>query len=186
MATETDLKKVKVSAMNAVHDLAVLVARDEGLFQKEGLDVEILDTPGTSRVNADRKALKKDIFDRPMEAIYNSGGVDQYRMCEWGVMKRTVEAVSSGQRPAKIVALGAAMSKMSIITGPNSNIYEPEQLKNTPVAVSPFNGSHFTTLKMLEGFVRKEEIQITNSGTMRERLEAVGKGEVAAGNFHQT
>ena len=59
MATETDLKKVKVSAMNAVHDLAVLVARDEGLFQKEGLDVEILDTPGTSRVNADRKALKK-------------------------------------------------------------------------------------------------------------------------------
>lgn len=185
MATETDLKKVKVSAMNAVHDLAVLVARDEGLFQKEGLDVEILDTPGTSRVNADRKALKKDIFDRPMEAIYNSGGVDQYRMCEWGVMKRTVEAVSSGQRPAKIVALGAAMSKMSIITGPNSNIYEPEQLKNTPVAVSPFNGSHFTTLKMLEGFVRKEEIQITNSGTMRERLEAVGKGEVAAGNFYE-
>ena len=185
MATETELKKVRISAMNAVHDLAVLVARDEGLFQKEGLDVEILNTPGTSRVNADRQALKKDIFDRPMESIYNSGGVDQYRMCEWGVMKRAVEAVSSGQRPAKIVALGAAMSKMAIITGPNSHIYEPEQLKNTPVAVSPFNGSHFTTLKMLEGFVRKEEIQITNSGTMQERLEAVRKGEVAAGNFYE-
>ena len=185
MATETNLKKVKVSAMNAVHDLAVLVARDEGLFQKEGLDVEILNTPGTSQANADRQALKTDIFDRTMESIYNDGGVDQYRMCEWGVMKRTVEAVSSGQRPAKIVALGAAMSKMAIITGPNSHIYEPEQLKNTPVAVSPFNGSHFTTLKMLEGFVRKEEIQITNAGTMRERLEAVGKGEVAAGNFYE-
>lgn len=185
MATETNLKKVKVSAMNAVHDLAVLVARDEGLFQKEGLDVEILNTPGTSQVNADRQALKIDIFDRTMESIYNDGGVDQYRMCEWGVMKRTVEAVSSGQRPAKIVALGAAMSKMAIITGPNSHIYDPEQLKNTPVAVSPFNGSHFTTLKMLEGFVRKEEIQITNAGTMRERLEAVGKGEVAAGNFYE-
>jgi len=185
MATETDLRKVKVSAMNAVHDLAVLVARDEGLFQKEGLDVEILNTPGTSHLDADRQALKKDIFDRPMESIYNDGGVDQYRMCEWGVMKRTVEAVSSGQRPAKIVALGAAMSKMAIITGPNSHIYEPEQLKNTPVAVSPFNGSHFTTLKMLEGFVRKEEIQITNAGTMQERLEAVRKGEVAAGNFYE-
>ena len=185
MATETNLRKVKVSAMNAVHDLAVLVAHDEGLFQKEGLDVEILNTPGTSHLDADRQALKKDIFDRPMESIYNDGGVDQYRMCEWGVMKRTVEAVSSGQRPAKIVALGAAMSKMAIITGPNSHIYEPEQLKNTPVAVSPFNGSHFTTLKMLEGFVRKEEIQITNAGTMQERLEAVRKGEVAAGNFYE-
>ena len=185
MATETNLKKVKVSAMNAVHDLAVLVARDEGLFEKEGLDVEILTTPGTGQLGADRQALKKDIFDRTMESIYNTGGVDQYRMCEWGVMKRTVEAVSSGQRPAKIVALGAAMSKMAIITGPNSNIYEPEQLKNTPVAVSPFNGSHFTTLKMLEGFVRKEEIQITNAGTMQERLDAVRKGEVAAGNFYE-
>lgn len=171
--------------MNAVHDLAVLVARDEGLFRKEGLDVEVLNTPGTGQLNADGQALKKDIFDRTMESIYNTGGVDQYRMCEWGVMKRTVEAVSSGQRPAKIVALGAAMSKMAIITGPNSHIYEPEQLKNTPVAVSPFNGSHFTTLKMLEGFVRKEEIQITNAGTMQERLEAVRKGEVAAGNFYE-
>jgi len=185
MSTEAGLKKVRVSAMNAVHDLAVLVARDEGLFEKEGLDLEILATPGTGQLGADRQALKKGIFDRTMEVIYNDGGVDQYRMCEWGVMKRTVEAVANGQRPAKIVALGAAMSKMAIITGPNSHIYEPEQLKNTPVAVSPFNGSHFTTLKMLEGFVRKEEIQITNAGTMQERLEAVRKGEVAAGNFYE-
>ena len=185
MSTQTDLKKIRVSAMNAVHDLAVLVAHDEGLFEKEGLDVEILNSPGTGQLDADRQNLRKDIFDRTMESTYNNGGVDQYRMCEWGVMKRTVEAVSSGQRPAKIVALGAAMSKVSIITGPNSNIHEPEQLKNTPVAVSPFNGSHFTTLKMLEGFVRKEEIQTTNAGTMQERLEAVRKGEVAAGNFFE-
>ena len=185
MATEAGLKKVKVSAMNAVHDLAVLVASDEGLFQKEGLNVEVLRTPGTSQVGSDRQALQTDIFDRTMEGIYNDGGVDQYRMCEWGVMKRTVEAVSNGQRPAKIVALGAAMSKMAIITGPDSQIYDPEQLKNTAVAVSPFNGSHFTTLKMLEGFVRKEEILTTNAGTMQERFEAVRKGEVAAGNFYE-
>jgi len=185
MATEAGLKKVKVSAMNAVHDLAVLVASDEGLFEKEGLNVEVLRTPGTSQIGSDRQALQTDIFDRTMEGIYNDGGVDQYRMCEWGVMKRTVEAVSNGQRPAKIVALGAAMSKMAIITGPDSQIYDPEQLKNTAVAVSPFNGSHFTTLKMLEGFIRKEEILTTNAGTMQERFEAVRKGEVAAGNFYE-
>jgi NitT/TauT family transport system substrate-binding protein len=72
---------------------------------------------------------------------------------------------------------------MAIITAPHSRIYEPEQLKDTPVAVSPFNGSHFTTLKMLEGFVKKEHILVVNAGTMQERLEAVGKGVVAAGNF---
>jgi len=169
--------------MNAVHDLAVLVARDEGLFNDEGLEVEVIDTPGTAQANAGRQALRDVIFDRTMESLYNTGDVDQYRMCEWGVMKRTVEAVPCGQRPAKIVALGAAMSKMAIITAPNSRIYEPEQLKDTPVAVSPFNGSHFTTLKMLEGFVKKEHILVVNAGTMHERLEAVRRGDMAAGNF---
>ncbi|MCH7841928.1 MAG: ABC transporter substrate-binding protein [Chloroflexi bacterium] len=185
MAAETGLKKVRIAAMNPVHDLAVLVAHDEGLFEKEGLDVEILNNPGSGTLSGDREGLEKGVFDRAMWSPYNTGEVDQYRMCEWGVMKRTVEAASSSQRPAKIVALGAAMSKMAIITGPKSRIYEPEQLKNTPVAVSTFNGSHFTTLKMLEGFVRKEEIQTTSGGTMQERLEAVKKGEVAAGNFYE-
>ncbi len=185
MSTRAELKKVRTSVMNAVHDLAVLVARDEGLFEAEGLDVETVISPGTFQAKADHQALREGIFDRTMEALYNAGGVDQYRMCEWGVMKRTVEAVSAGQRPAKIVALGAAMSSMAIITGPNSRFYEPEQFKDTPIAVSPFNGSHFTTLKMLEGFVKKESILIVNSGTMRERLEAVVQCEVAAGNFSE-
>src|SRR5262249_32860927 len=48
-----------------------------------------------------------------------------------------------------------------------------------------YNGSHFTTLKMLEGFVKKEHIRVTNAGTMRERLEAIRKGTVAAGNFFE-
>ena len=177
------LKPVRVSAMNAVHDLAVLVARDEGLFRDEGLDVEVIDTPGTAQIHADHQALRDVIFDRTMESLFNTRDVDQYRMCEWGVMKRTVEAIQCGQRPAQIVALGAAMSKMAIITAPHSRIYEPEQLKDTPVAVSPFNGSHFTTLKMLEGFIKKEHILVVNAGTMHERLEAVRQGEVAAGNF---
>ena len=37
-----ELKKVKASMMNAVHDLPLLVARDEGFFRDEGLDVDIL------------------------------------------------------------------------------------------------------------------------------------------------
>ena len=185
MSTQTELKKVRASVMNAVHDLAVLVARDEGLFEAEGLDVEVVATPGTFQADADHQAMREQIFDRTMESLYNAGAVDQYRMCEWGVMKRTVEAVGAGQRPAKIVALGAAMSKMAIITGPNSRFVEPEQFKDTPIAVSPFNGSHFTTLKMLEGFVKKESISTVNSGTMLERLDAVVKGDIAAGNFSE-
>src|SRR5262249_52026111 len=64
-------------------------------------------------------------------------------------------------------------------------IYEPEQLKDTLVAGTIYNGSHFTTLKMLEGFLSKGEIKVTNAGTMRERLEALRSGALAAATFNE-
>ena len=174
-------RKVKASMMNAVHDLPLLVARDEGYFRDEGLDVEILRTPGSGQRHSDHQALRANVFDRTMEALYDQGACDQFRMCEWGVMKRAVESTAeAGHRPAKIVALGSAMSSFAIVTGPNSRIYEPEQLKDKPIAVSPYNGSHFTTLKLLEGFLKREQIRTTFAGTMKERMEAAARGEVAA------
>src|SRR5260370_19551024 len=102
-------------------------------------------------------------------------------MCEGGVMKRAVEpSAAAGHRPAKIVARGSAMWLFALVTDPKSRIYEPEQLKDKPIGVSPFNGSHFTTLKLLEGFLKREQIRTTFAGTMKERLDAVSRGEVAA------
>jgi NitT/TauT family transport system substrate-binding protein len=177
------LKRVKVSMMNAIHDLPLLVARDEGFFRDEGLEVEILKTPGSGQRNSDHQALRENIFERTMEALYDQGQCDQFRMCEWGVMKRAVEMGKTGHRPAKIVALGSAMSTFALVTDPKSKIYEPEQLKNKPIAVSPYNGSHFTTLKLLEGFLKRDQIKWTFAGTMKERLDALAKGEVAAASL---
>jgi NitT/TauT family transport system substrate-binding protein len=175
------LRKVKASVMNAVHDLPLLVARDEGYFRDQGLDVEILRTPGSAQRNSDHQALRANVFERTMEALYDQGACDQFRMCEWGVMKRAVESnVEAGHRPAKIVALGSAMSTFAIVADPRSGICEPEQLKAKAIGVSPFNGSHFTTLKLLEGFLKREQIKTTFAGTMKERLDALSRGEVAA------
>jgi NitT/TauT family transport system substrate-binding protein len=180
-AAQAKLQKVTVSMMNAIHDLPLLVARDEGFFRDEGLDVEILKTPGSGQYGSDHQALRSNLFDRTMEALYDQGQCDQFRMCEWGVMKRAVESMTEkGHRPAKIVALGSAMSSFALVTDPKQHIYEPEQLKNRPIAVSPYNGSHFTTLKLLDGFLNRDQIKTVFAGTMRERLEAVKKGEVAA------
>ena len=174
-------KKVKASMMNAIHDLPLLVARDEGFFADQGLDVEIVTTPGTGQRGADHQALRDNIFTRTMESLYEQGECDQFRMCEWGIMKRAVESnVESGHRPAKIVALGSAMSTFAIVVDPKARIYEPEQLKNRPIAVSPFNGSHFTMLKMLEGFLNRDQIKWVNAGTHEERVKALRNGDVAA------
>jgi NitT/TauT family transport system substrate-binding protein len=185
-ATMEKLKKVNVSMMNAIHDLPLLVARDEGFFKDEGLDVEILKTPGTGQHGSDHQALRDNIFSRTMESLYDGGKCDQFRMCEWGVMKRAVESNQESQlRSAKIVALGSAMSSFAIVTDPKSGIYEPEQLKNVPIAVSPFNGSHFTMLKMMEGFLKRDEIKYANAGTHRERLEALREGKVKAASLQE-
>jgi NitT/TauT family transport system substrate-binding protein len=180
-APRLPLQKVKVSMMNAIHDLPVLIARDEGFFRDQGLDVEILTTPGTGQHTSDHQALRDNVFSRTMESLYEKGQCDQFRMCEWGIMKRAVESnVEAGHRSAKIVALGSAMSTFAIVTDPRTGIYEPEQLKNEPIAVSPYNGSHFTMLKMMDGFIKRDQIKWMNAGTHKERIDALRDGKVKA------
>jgi len=87
------------------------------------------------------------VFDRPLDSVYNEGCIDQYRMCEWGIMKRAVEANTQGLRGRKIVALGASMSKFAIVVARRSKYYEPEMLKNQPDRGDANNGSDFTTLE---------------------------------------
>lgn len=171
--------KPQIAIMNAVHDLPVLVARDEGYFKDEGLDVEFVTTPGMAQATTSHVVKFDSIFERPLDSLYNEGGIDQYRMCEWGIMKRAHEAETTGLRRRKIVALGASMSKFALVVSPNSDIYEPEMLKDKPIAVTPNNGSHFTTLKMMEGFLTPEHINTIHAGTMLKRLEAVRDGKVA-------
>ena len=176
-------KKPVVAIMNAVHDLPVLVARDEGFFRDEGLDIEFVTTPGMAQYTTSHLVKFDSIFERPLDSVYNDGGIDQYRMCEWGIMKRAVEAECGGLRARKIVALGASMSKFAIVVAGDSNVYEPEMLKNKPIAVTPNNGSHFTTLKIMEGFLAPEHIKTTHAGSMLKRLEAVREGKVAAASL---
>ena len=173
-------RKHKVAIMNAVHDLPVLVARDKGFFVDEGLDLDFVTTPGMAQVTTTHAVKFESVFDRPLDTVYNEGGIDQYRMCEWGIMKRAVEANTEGRRSRKIVALGASMSKFAVVVARDSKIYEPEMLKDKLISVTPNNGSHFTMLKMLEGFLEPTHIKTTNAGSMQKRLGALSTGRVAA------
>jgi NitT/TauT family transport system substrate-binding protein len=183
MNIQQTAKKPQVAIMNAVHDLPVLVARDNGFFKDEGLDIDFVTTPGMAQVTTSHLVKFDSIFERPLESVYNEGGIDQFRMCEWGIMKRAVEADRQGLRGRKIVALGASMSMFAIVVAGDSDIYEPEMLKNKAIAVTPNNGSHFTTLKMMEGFLAPEHVKTTHAGSMQKRLEAVREGKVAGASL---
>jgi len=179
MSPETKTKP-QLALMNAVHDLPVMVAREKGFFKDEGLDIEFVLTPGMAQAGSSHVVKFETVFDRPLDSVYNDGGIDCYRMCEWGIMKRAVEAEAEGLRARKIVALGASMSKFALVVASDSDVYEPEMLKDKLIAVTPNNGSEFTTLKMMEGFCTPEHVKRTNAGSMLKRLEALRNGQVAA------
>src|SRR5207244_8403709 len=161
----------------------VVVAADKRLFKDDGLESGFVTTPGMAQVTNSHTVKFDPVFDRPLDSVYNDGGIDQYRMCEWGIMKRAVEASCQGLRHRKIVALGASMSMFAVVVARDSNYYEPEMLKNKEIAVTPNNGSDFTTLKMMEGFLEPQYVKRTNVGPMLKRLEAVRDGKVAAASL---
>ena len=96
MNVQQTKKKPQVAIMNAVHDLPVLVARDEGFFKDEGVDLDFVTTPGMAQVTTSHLVKFDSVFDRPLDSVYNEGGIDEFRMCEWGIMKRAVEAEPQG------------------------------------------------------------------------------------------
>src|SRR5438128_9112278 len=85
MAPETKAKP-QVAIMNAVHDLPVLVARDRGFFRDEGLDLEFVTTPGMAQVTTSHTVKFDSVFERPLDSVYNEGGIDCYRMSDWGLI----------------------------------------------------------------------------------------------------
>ena len=166
--------------MNAVHDLPVLVARDKGFFKDEGLDIEFVTTPGMAQVTTSHLVKFDSIFDRPLDSVYNDGGIDQYRMCEWGIMKRAVEANAGGLRGRKIVALGASMSKFAIVVSRDS-----EDLRARDAQGPGDRGDAEQRLGLHHAeddgrLPRAEHIKRSNAGSMLKRLEAVRDGKVAA------
>jgi hypothetical protein len=82
--TVKERTKPQVATMNAVHDLPVLVARDKGFFKDEGLDLEFVTTPGMAQVTTSHFVKFDSVFDRPLDSVYNEGGIDQYRSWPWG------------------------------------------------------------------------------------------------------
>src|SRR5438445_12813856 len=102
MSTRETPAKPKLAIMNAVHDLPVLVARDKGFFKDEGLDIDFVTTPGMAQVTTSHAVKFDSVFDRPLDAVYNDGGIDQYRTCEWGIMKLAVEATWQALRQRTI------------------------------------------------------------------------------------
>ena len=151
---------VKIAPNNPVFDLPVIVAIEEGLFEKAGLDVSF------SATYADREkdSAEKPVLSRLKEELFECGSADSYNVCEWA----SIDRLERGKRGGKVAALRAAIAAQAILTF-DDELQTPRDMFDVPVVVQELTGSHYTTIQMLESAIGRDHIHIQAEGLPQKR-----------------
>src|SRR5258708_32154291 len=96
---------VSISPNNPVFDLPIYVARDEGLFEKAGIEVRF------GAKYSQRNPSDADPFKRLKEALFEQGKTDVYNLCEWAGIDRSEHSA----RGAQALALRPAVAAHAIL-----------------------------------------------------------------------
>ena len=156
-----------------------LVARDEGLFAAEKLDVEFVRSPKREeRLQRRPRAIQDhgQVESTGNHLLFELGQAQFHRGCEWGQIRRAYDSSCGGL----IVSKRAAVVSQAILVRPDSPYIHPQDLRNVPVAVHFHAGSHYLTLQMLEGFLAREEIKVFHIPVSAHRCKALFEGMVDA------
>ena len=173
------MKKLVLETTAPFQGLPELVAYDEGLFAKEGLQVEWADREAgvekkTDVTITDPKQVNKFASHGK---LFEQGKADMYNACEWGNYCR-VDATAKGSRQ---LGRRAIIAYAAMVVRGDSPIYTPQQLANKVIGVPFYFGTHYIALHMLQGFVRREEIKLCSAPNgSRYRLQALMDGVVDA------
>jgi NitT/TauT family transport system substrate-binding protein len=180
MFGETAMKKLTLENTQPFQGLPELVAYDEGLFEKEGLEIQWVDrqkAANTERVATNiitPKGLDPFLSHGKM---LEDGKADMYNACEWGNYCRVQETGKSSRQ----VGRRAIITYAAIVVGPNSSIYTPQQLANVPVCVPFYFGTHYVALHLLQGFMPRSMVKLCSAPSLSGlRLKALLAGEVQA------
>jgi len=165
MTTVSQRPVVSVSPNNPVFDLPIYVARDEGLFERAGIEVRL------QARYSERNASDKDPFARLKESLFEQGKADVYNLCEWAGIDRSEHSA----RGAQVLALRPAVGAQAIISF-DAALQEPRDLAGVPVGINDKTGSHYTTLQSLEGVLAREDIVVEHVGVPERRYEALKQG----------
>lgn len=173
------MKKLVLETTAPFQGLAELVAYDEGLFAKEGLDIEWADREKGVDKSVDKNATSHEGLD-PYAShgrLLEQGKADMYNACEWGNYCR----VQDTSQKSRQIGRRAIVTFAAIVVRPDSDVYTPQQLANRTVAVPFFFGTHYLTLHMLEGFLTRDLIKLCRAPNgSRYRFDAMMKGEIDA------
>ena len=163
---------IRIAPNPPVFDLPVLVALEEGIFAKHGVNLEY----AAGYVDREKNPHEQQPLFRLKESLYEQGKADTYNVCEWGGIDRIERGT---EERAKIAALRPAVAAQAIITF-DSALQVPRDLADVEVGINDFTGSHYTTLQLLEGAIGREHVKTVHIGEPSHRYEQVKAGTIRA------
>ena len=167
------MKKVTVAPKGM--GLNDFVAKEEGFFEAEGLDVTF-DWKTFRGTQSSWKGL--NYLERPQDQPYTKDKTEVIQgACVWG----SICNASAGM--GKFVAEAYGDSPWAIFVRPDSKIREPKDLKDVPISVGMRAGSHFNVPYRLEKHLPLANIKTVNTGGFGARLKALLDGEVEAASL---
>ncbi len=155
-----DKESLKIGSLPRIFDMIAYTAQQEGLFEKEGIDVEIV--PFRSTVE--------------MTTALTTGELD-------GIIQDIFDAVNlnKSERTSKLVGRCAMPRMVEIVASPGSEITCPADLKGKEIAtgVSTIMDYALDRLLQAEGLTPADIVKV-NVPIMPLRVEMVSQGKVPA------
>jgi hypothetical protein len=147
------------------------VARDQGYFEREGLEYEFRDqlTSADGRLHdLGDKIGAYQTFERGRSANINCA-------CHWTI--NIAASVGHG----KLYPHAYSVAPAAVFVPPESAIMHPAQLAGVPISVGYQSGSHYSTIQALEQYLPAGQIDLSFAdGLLFRRMEKLIDREVPA------
>jgi NitT/TauT family transport system substrate-binding protein len=179
MPVDTGDNRLSILPSAGVFHTPDRVALEQGLFAREGLEVTVVRDwamPQRAAAAPEPAGVDLKLSKDSMIGSFEEFRADTFNMCEWGVIQR---AELHTERPVRIGYLRPAVVTQAIISF-DDEIQEPHDLVDRPVGVGGFSGQHYTTLQLLEGPLRREQLNVIDVQGLDDLLELAQRGDLAA------
>lgn len=152
------------------------VADERGYFRDEGLDYEFVawNVGERRRVDAIDGGVPF-VLGGALEAMQGGRDCEVSSACHWCV---NMAAASSPR--GRMWGGAYTVTPAGVFVPPESSVRRAEDLAGVEIGVGQHSGSHFATLRTLEGVLTPEQIRLRFVGEPRERLELMLDRRIAA------
>lgn len=147
------------------------VAEEKGYFEDEGLDYEFAE----ALKSTDGKL--HDLGNRvgAFQTFEDGRSCNVSSACHWTINVAAASGFGKLYRDAYSVA------PAGIFVPADSNVMTPADLANVPVSVGYQSGSHYSTIQVLEQWLKPDEISLSfTDGLLFRRLELLDEGKIPA------